>query len=158
MKVLKNNWWNRIFHGKKLQRQEEEKEATKNRLRMLHYFLSAVEIAEGLMELMELHKSIWRSGFQMKNIGPDEYGMFRTKDIANMIAEEVFLGNIYGLWTFPIPEWEKRKEEKYGANGFGINPEIPLYNFPLNQYKQLLLQNLRRCEMAENMKLKDLTK
>lgn len=84
--------------------------------------------------------------------------MFRTKDIANMIAEEVFLGNIYGLWTFPIPEWEKRKEEKYGANGFGINPDIPLYNFPLNQYKQLLLQNLRRCEMAENMKLKDLTK
>lgn len=38
-------------------------------------------------------------------ICPDKYGMFRTSDISTMDPSEVFLGDIYGLWTHSLNYW-----------------------------------------------------
>lgn len=60
---------------------------------------------------MVLHKRIWRKGFRNANLGPDKYGMFRTKDINFMTINEVYIGGIYGLNTLTIA----RKEEPYDS-------------------------------------------
>lgn len=53
---------------------------------------------------MIIHKRIWRKGFRNANLGPDEYGMFRTKDINLMTIDEVYIGGIYD--TLTIAQWE----------------------------------------------------
>lgn len=44
-------------------------------------------------------------------ICPDKYGMFRTSNIATMSTDEVFLGDIYGLWTHSLPFWLSYQDE-----------------------------------------------
>ena len=44
-------------------------------------------------------------------ICPDKYGMFRTSNIATMSMDEVFLGDIYGLWTHSLPFWLSYQDE-----------------------------------------------
>ena len=44
-------------------------------------------------------------------ICPDKYGMFRTSNIATMSMDEVFLGDIYGLWTHTLPFWLSCQDE-----------------------------------------------
>lgn len=38
-------------------------------------------------------------------ICPDRYGMFRTSNIATMSMDDVFLGDICGLWTHTLTYW-----------------------------------------------------
>lgn len=52
------------------------------------------------------------------NTGRDKCGMNRTKTGEYVTDNNVFLGNIYGLWTFPIPEWGKDKDKAKGGWGF----------------------------------------
>ena len=68
--------------------------------------------------------------------------MFRTKDIATMSPEEVYLGNVFGLWTFTIPEWEEKGHQWFGHNYFGIPSTTTNYEVVLNQYKRLLKKNV----------------
>lgn len=44
-------------------------------------------------------------------ICPDKYGMFRTSNIADMSMDEVFLGDIYGLWTHTLTYWSSCQDE-----------------------------------------------
>ena len=44
-------------------------------------------------------------------ICPDKYGMFRTSNIATMSMDEVFLGDIYGLWTHSLTYWLSCRDE-----------------------------------------------
>lgn len=44
-------------------------------------------------------------------ICPDKYGIFRTSNIATMSTDEVFLGDIYGLWTHSLTYWLSSKNE-----------------------------------------------
>lgn len=44
-------------------------------------------------------------------ICPDKYGMFRTSNIATMSMDEVFLGDIYGLWTHSFTYWLSSKND-----------------------------------------------
>ena len=44
-------------------------------------------------------------------ICPDKYGMFRTSNIATMSMDEVFLGDIYGLWTHSLSFWLSYQDE-----------------------------------------------
>ena len=60
-----------------------------------------------------------------------------------MTPDEVYLGGIWGLLTKPIPFWEEHKDEPYGCNGFGIDENISLYAMIVNQYKSLLLSNIK---------------
>lgn len=45
-------------------------------------------------------------------ICPDRYGMFRTSNIATMSMDEVFLGDIYGLWTHSLTYWSSSKNDE----------------------------------------------
>ena len=105
-----------------------------------------------LLNILEVHKKAWRDGVRNANIGPCEYGMYRTKDIATMSPSEVFLGGIYGLFTKNINFWESQGyDAPYGANGFGIDPEIKLLgDIIVPQYKSQLESNFKaiksRCE------------
>lgn len=150
--MRKNNFWNRIFFKKEIRKNMEDAvlkhTLSKNGLRIIN----AVEKSDSLEELLSIHKEAWIVGFQNKNLGPCKYGMFRTENIPTMQPSEVFLGGIWGLFTHAIPFWEEHKSQSYGCNGFGINPEISLYNLVLDQYKNLLNSNFTSiwCE-AESM-------
>ena len=53
-----------------------------------------------------------------RNAGRNEYGWNRTKKGEMVTPDKVFLGNIFGLFTHPIPFWETgRNEPKDQWNG-----------------------------------------
>ena len=141
--MRRNNMWNRIFHNKEIKKNIAEYNKYLNWSKHGQAFIDVIKKADSLYTLLAIHKDAWGTGFQNENIGPCEYGMFRTKDISKMTAEEVYLGGIWGLFTYNIPFWEKRKDDKYGYNGFGIDENISLYKIILDQYKNILTSNIK---------------
>ena len=143
-KVLKHTLWNYVFHKKRLQMQKQEVERLRNVIKTADDFLQQLNICTDLQVMLQLHKDIWRNGIRNKNIGPCEYGMFRTNDILTMRANEVYLGDIYGLWTFNIATWEQQKGNKYGdgATQWGLSPDITLYEIVACQYRNHLVSNV----------------
>lgn len=109
--------------------QHSKKKETINQSLIL-LFIQKLECAETLEEVFNLHKDMWTKGIQHQNFGPDPYGMFRTKDISSMTKDEVFLGNIYGLFTKPLSFWAE-------------TPDTKEYKIVLNQYKYHLISNLK---------------
>jgi hypothetical protein len=114
--------------------------------------LNSLSKCKTLTNILEVHKKAWRDGVRNVNIGPCSWGMYRTEDIGNMSPSEVYLGGIYGLSTKNINFWESMGyDEPYGANGFGIDPEIKLLgNIIVPQYRSQLQSNFeaikKRCE------------
>ncbi len=144
MKVLKQNLWNYIFHKKQLQKQQQEMRQLKHIIKTADDFLQQLKACSDLEMMMNIHKDLWRSGIRNKNLGPNQKGMFRTEDILTMKPEQVFLGDIYGLWTFTIPTWEQQRENRYGngAAQWGLSPDITLYEIVCNQYRDFLMANV----------------
>ena len=141
--MKRNNIWNRLFHKAEIKENKKKMSIYVKQRETGQSFINAIKNCDSLITLIHIHKDAWGSGFQNKNIGPDPYGVFRTSDILTMTPCEVFLGGIYGLNTNPIPFWEQHKNDKYGCNGFGIDENDSLYEIILNQYKNLLLSNIR---------------
>lgn len=106
-------------------------------------YLKRLTDCKSLIELLEIHKELWTDGYRNKNIGPNPYGMFRTNYIPNMTPDEVYLGNIFGLWTFSLQEWEKDHKTLFGGNMYGIPANTTNYEVVLRQYKQLLKSNVK---------------
>ena len=121
--MKQNNIFNRFFYKETL---AKEKEKLNER----------IEASKSLEGVLDLHKKAWGLGYRNGNLSPCEYGMFRTKDISTMKPEEVFLGNVYGLWTFPMPKWEDQKSQMYDR-------DISVYDIVLNQYKRVLHSNVK---------------
>ena len=119
-------------HKLKQRKELKEQKHKKELLDKLDYFIHQVEIAESLRELFILHIKIWANGIQHKNFGPKQYGMFRTNDILMMVPEEVYLGNIWGLHTKPLPFWETQTSE---------NQELVI-----KQYKTILISNMNNLK------------
>lgn len=142
-KILKENLFNRIFHNRQLCEQRQKVWEARMIICGFHSFEHAITECDELTGMMSIHKDMWGSGYQNRNIAPDPCGMFRTVDIAEMRPDEVFLGDIYGLWTHNITEWERHREEPFGANAYGIDPEKKTYQIILEQYRSHLLSNLR---------------
>lgn len=65
------------------------------------------QYSEVLEKLQTLQK-------HFENAGRCECGWNRTKRGETVTADRVFLGNIYGLFTHPVPFWKQRKDEKKG--------------------------------------------
>lgn len=103
---------------------------------LLTRHLSDISKASSLMEIFDLHKRLWNDGIRHRNIGPDEYGMFRTDDISRMSPSQVYLGNVYGLWTAPLPQWIGTPDERIITE----------------QYRQHLMSNLEwlRSQIFDN--------
>lgn len=99
--------------------------------------------AQSLLDVLNIHKEAWGKGFRNENIGPCEYGVFRTKDISNMQPHEVFLGNIYGLYTKSIPFWEEERFKGKSGGGWPIYDYITPFQIVLMQYKELLTSNIK---------------
>lgn len=97
------------------------------------YLVDQISYAEKFDELFYLHKLAYSLGIKNKNLDADAFGMFRTTDIITMRIDEIFLGNINGLWTKTIPEWETSEDKDAVKQVF-------------NQYKNLLISNIRAIE------------
>ncbi|TSC75385.1 MAG: hypothetical protein G01um101430_480, partial [Parcubacteria group bacterium Gr01-1014_30] len=63
-----------------------------------------------------------------ENAGRDEYGWNRTKPGETVTADRVFLGNIYGLFTHPVPFWQQKKDEKKGGWGYSGMEHLNAYD------------------------------
>lgn len=142
MKILRDNIINRILHRKEIREQREKYRRCQTLANATKSFIHAIGECDSLPALLSIHKDLWSTGFQNGNIGPNPYGMFRTKDILTMKPEEVFLGDIYGLNTHSIPYWEEHKGDAYGTNGFGMDPNLSLYGIILGQYRGRLRSNI----------------
>lgn len=152
--MRRNNMWNRIFHNKEIKKNIAECNKYLNWSKHGQAFIDAIKKADSLDTLLAIHKDAWRTGFQNGNLGPCSYGMFRTKDILTMTAEEVYLGDIRGLFTHNIPFWEEHKDDKYGCNGFNIDENISLYEIILNQYKNVLTLNIKYMMQQDRAELR----
>lgn len=141
--MRKNNIWNRLFHKAEVQENIKQMSIYIKQCLERQRFLEAIKSCKSLIDLMNIHKNAWETGFQNENIGPCPYGIFRTLDIPSMTSDQVYLGGILGLTTKPISFWESHKEDKYGCNGFGIDKNRSLYEIILNQYKRLLSFNIQ---------------
>lgn len=138
MTTVKDNWWNRLFHRKMLRMQR-----IRHKLHKADFYIRQIQQCQELGELLVLHRQLWKDGFRKGNIRPNKYGMFRTADIAHMQAEEVYLGNIYGLWTFSIPDWERMKGKTFGLNAWGIPEDTTLGQIVAGQYRDILLSSMK---------------
>lgn len=146
-----NNLFNRIFHKKELAELKRQALIYKKQLEHGIQIIVAIHKCDSLTELVELHKLAWANGYKNKNLAPQQYGMIRSNSIEELTPKDVFLGGIWGLNTYPIPYWEIHKNEKYGCNGFGLDPNTDLYTLILNQYKGLIESNvLSLYEKAKN--------
>ena len=127
--ILKHNLWNRMFHRKTLRKQRSLYWKSKALVSNYPKVKEEIENSTDLLQLLATHKMAWVYGFRNNNLGPCEFGMFRTKSIPDMTSDEVYLGNINGLWTFTLNEWQKKK----GSED---------YNIIVFQYKNHLLSNV----------------
>lgn len=133
--MKKNNIWNRIFHTRNINKNVVDYKLQQSLVDNYENWLIKIDAANTLSECMILHKRIWYAGFQNKNLAPDEFGMFRTKDIDTMTINEVYLGGIYGLNTLTIAQWEEHDEDMY-------NSQHTCYSIILESYKKLLRLNI----------------
>lgn len=141
--MKKRTLWNIIFHPKELKKQKEEYLRAKSLVGFGPETLQFVNGAKDLNDLLKAHKIAWVRGYRNSNLGPCSYGMFRTKDISEMKPEEVFLGNIYGLWTFNIPYWNKIKDNTMAGNSYNLPKDTKCYDLIMTQYRGLLKSNIK---------------
>lgn len=147
MKIYRRNWFNRLFRREQLRAQEDEYLRVSKRLKKADELYDQASRCGSLIRMVAIHKEMWADGFRNRHIGPGP--MFRTKNIETMEPKQVFLGNIFGLFTLPVPAWEKKKSERYGENGFGIKPDTRIYKLVLKQYRKVLTTNLTAVTASE---------
>lgn len=143
MKKVKNNWFNRLFHKKKLNQYKEYRGKLRRLIGWCPLLIQDLKEAETLEQILDIHKKAWNLGFQNPNLAPLEWGMFRTKSIPEMTAEEVYLGDIWGLATKNIPFWNENREETMAGNSFGISDDTKIYDIILKQYRNHLISNIQ---------------
>ena len=139
MKLIKNSLYNRIFRFRDL---ADQRWKVTNQLALTGRYLNKIAECKSLMECFELHKDMWNKGFQNKNLGPDKFGMFRTEDITKMRPSEVYLGNIYGLFTKSISDWKRYEKEPIRGNDWHVPPETTIGELLVDQYKRILRSNI----------------
>lgn len=130
---MKNNLYNKIFHPCKLKAYRDEAKKLRG---WLPHLLQDLSEAKTFEDLVTIHKFAWEKGFQNENLGPCEWGMFRTNSIPEMSFGEIYLGGIYGLNTHNIPWWNSHKEEPYSEHR-------TCFEVVFNQYRNHLRSNFQ---------------
>lgn len=153
--MIKNNLWNRIFHSKELSEQTKQYETAKKLVGFGPETLQFINGAKDLVQLLDAHKIAWNRGYQNENLGPCEYGRFRTKNISDMTIDEVYLGDIYGLWTFNIREWNKHSDETMAGNGWGFPDDTKVYDIIMRQYRTILRKNVEKIIYESKQYIKE---
>lgn len=111
--MKRNNFWNRVFHKSEVAKNRADLAKYSKFLKHVQEFIDALEDAHDLQTLFAIHKDI----------------------CPNLTRGEVLLGDIYGLNTRTMDDWEKYKEDKYGVNAFGIDADTLIYTLIVSQYK-----------------------
>lgn len=157
MKRVKNTTWNRLFHGEEVEANVELMNECKEIVKLAPNLIgrigqvtytegdpdsAKVTGATSLLDVLALHKEAWAKGFRNLNIGPCEYGIFRTENIETMTPDQVWLGNIYGLWTQNIHFWENERFQKKSGGGWPVYDYLTPFQIVLMQYKGILTSNI----------------
>lgn len=105
--------------------------------------LTALQNKLDFSALILLHKDMFYRHCLPAKCGADEYGMYRVKSIADLDKTNIYLGDINGLFTHTISEWQSICKEG----------SVEL-NEVYNQYWWQLLSNVRadihRLEIAKS--------
>lgn len=141
-KIIRESFWNKITKSSAIVQQQQEFVHQDRLIKHSETFLKRLADCKSLLGLLDIHKELWMEGYRNKNLGPNEFGMFRTEYIPTMTSDEVFLGNVFGLFTFSISEWEKDHTTLFGSNNYGISSNDTNYEVVLRQYKNLLKSNI----------------
>lgn len=92
--------------AKKNQEKKNEINKLEYQIRQLNKFKDELMSHHTLEDTFKIHKQLGTMHLAWSiTICPDKYGMFRTSNIATMSTDEVFLGDIYGLWTHSLTYW-----------------------------------------------------
>lgn len=140
---IKLTTFNKVFHPNKCKE-------TKNLLAFCNKFsrdnyLKAINGAVTLLELLSIHKQIWQDGYHINSLSNTSNFRANCEDLN---ATNVYLGDIWGLWVNNIDTWEHYKDEKYGPNGFGLNPDIMCYDLIMSHYKGILKNSIEKLSLA----------
>lgn len=80
----------------------------KNNIATAQYYLSKIENTNSLEELYCIFREITETLDVSFILSP--YGMFRANSLENCRTTDIYLGDIYGLWTFTLNEWMETKD------------------------------------------------
>ena len=154
MKKIRDTWWNRTFHSKKLSAYKAQRNRWTAMIGWKRQLDQDLERATSLQDLIKIHKFAWTVGYQSPNLGPCPWGMFRCDDILDLDLGSLYLGDIWGLWTKKGSEWETFKGEMMGPNNAGLKEETSIYDLILNQYKRHLKANFNQLaqEASDNLR------
>lgn len=90
--------------AKKHQEKKDEINRLEHQICQLNKFKGELMSHHTLEDTFKIHRQLGTMHLAWSPaICPDEYGMFRTSNIATMSMDEVFLGD--GLWTHSLTFW-----------------------------------------------------
>lgn len=98
--------------ARKNQEKKDKKHMIEHQILQLTKFKGELMSHHTLEDTFKIHRQLgamhlaWSSA-----ICPDKYGMFRTSNIATMSMDDVFLGDICGLWTHTLTFWLSYQDE-----------------------------------------------
>lgn len=141
-KIIKNSFINRLFKATEINTNLLDMQIQRHICDTADQYLYTIGNCNSLIEMMHIHKKLWNDGFKNENTRPNKYGFFRTKDIATMKTDEVYLGNIYGLFTNNIPFWEEHRDETM----VGFSDGTLCYDLILDQYRECLRNGVRHMK------------
>ena len=104
---------------------------------------------DSIYQLMVTHKNMWKEGVQHQNFGPDRFGMFRTDSIENLSLDNLYLGNINGIWTNKASVFESPDFKYVGGTSAAVADDrkgkelTDDYKRICAQYRNHLTSNLR---------------
>ena len=93
-------------------KKKDEINKLEHQICQLHKFKGELMSHHTLEDTFKVHRQLGAMHLAWNHaICPDKYGMFRTSNIATMSTDEVFLGDIYGLWTHSLSFWLSYQDE-----------------------------------------------
>lgn len=92
--------------ARKNQEKKDKKHMIEHQILQLTKFKGELMSHHTLEDTFKIHRQLGAMHLAWNPaICPDQYGMFRTSNIATMSMDDVFLGNIRGLWTHTLTYW-----------------------------------------------------
>lgn len=86
--------------------QEEKKHMIEHQILQLNKFKGELMSHHTLEDTFKIHRQLGAMHLAWNPaICPAQYGMFRTSNIATMSMDDVFLGDICGLWMHTLTYW-----------------------------------------------------
>lgn len=92
--------------ARKNQEKKDKKHMIEHQILQLTKFKDELMSHHTLEDTFKIHRQLGAMHLAWNPaICPDQYGMFRTSNIATMSMDDVFLGDICGLWTHILTYW-----------------------------------------------------